>query len=425
MPRILFNTFGSYGDLHPYLAIALELKLRRHNVTIATCPIYKEKVIAEGLNFLPVRPNIPDDPQFFHEIYHPRSGSERVIRFISASVRETFDDLLPSSRETDLIVTHPISFAAMAVARHLQKPWVSTVLAPFSFCSAVDPSVLPNAPWLIHLRPLGPLPMRLVLGLGRKKTRAWTKPVLDLWRELELPPAHPLFEGQHSPHMVLGLFSRSMAVPQADWPTQTLVTGFPFFDRHHEQFELDPAIAKFLDGGLAPVVFTLGSSAVSVAADFYRQSLTAVLRLGIRAMFLTGPQAQDLPSHLPGSVLAVPYAPHSAVFPRASIIVHQGGIGTTGQALRSGRPSLIVPFGFDQFDNAERVRRLGMAAVLPRSQYNSSRARSVLSMLLGNQAMHQTAQRIGAAVRAEQGAIDAADAIERTLKPAAAGGAAS
>jgi UDP:flavonoid glycosyltransferase YjiC (YdhE family) len=416
MPRILIDTFGSYGDLHPYLAIALELKQRGHQVTIATCPIYNEKVIAEGLDFLPVRPDIPlEDTAFIHKIFDAKRGGERVIRFVTAPVRETYADLLTAVRDTDLIVTHPTSFAAVALAEQFQRPWVSTVLAPFSFFSEINPPVIANAPWLIKLRFLGPAPMRWAFYVGRKQSRAWVEPVLNLRGELGLPAVHPLFEGQHSPQTVLGLFSRSMATPQPDWPAQALVTGFPFFDRHHEQPELDPAIEEFFHAGPSPVVFTLGSSAVNVAGDFYRESLIAIERLGVRALFLTGPFAQDLPTHLPRQVLAIQYAPHSTVFPRASIIVHQGGVGTTGQAMRSGRPSLIVPFGFDQFDNAERLRRLGTAEVLPRTRYNAARSHSKLAALLANRAIEDKAIQIGAEVRAEQGAIHAADAIERTV----------
>jgi len=416
MASILINTFGSYGDLHPYLAIALELKQRGHSVTIATCPLYHDKVIAEGLLFLPVRPDIPiDDLEFIRKIFDPKRGSERVIRYITGAVRESYQDLFTAAREADLIVTHPLACAAMAIAGQFQKPWVSTVLAPFSFCSAIDPPVLPNAHWLIKFRSFGPGLMRWVFNQGRRQTRVWVQPVLDLRRELGLPAVHPLFEGQHSPHIVLGLFSRSMAIPQTDWPSQTVLTGFPFFDRHHEQSELDPAIEKFFAAGPAPIVFTLGSSAVTVAGDFYRQSLSVVERLGARAIFLTGPGEQDLPSRLPHNILTIPYAPHSAVFPKASVIVHQGGIGTTGQAMRSGRPSLVVPFGFDQFDNAERLRRAGLAEVLPRASYKAAGAQAKLASLLGNRGVEHKAQQVGVEVRAEQGAVNAAAAIEKTL----------
>jgi UDP:flavonoid glycosyltransferase YjiC (YdhE family) len=150
-----------------------------------------------------------------------------------------------------------------------------------------------------------------------------------------------------------------------------------------------------------------------VAGDFYRASLQAVERLGARAVFLTGPDAQDLPEKLPAGMMAVPYAPHSEIFPRAVAIVHQGGIGTTAQAMRSGRPMLVTPFAHDQFDNAERVRRLGAAEVLYRSRYSAARAEEALRRLPSRET---AAARLGELVKAERGAANSADVIERALQ---------
>jgi UDP:flavonoid glycosyltransferase YjiC (YdhE family) len=212
--------------------------------------------------------------------------------------------------------------------------------------------------------------------------------------------------------MLLALFSRCLAEPQPDWPPQTVVTGFPFFDRHHEQPDLAPELERFLSDGPPPVVFTLGSSAVGAAGDFYRNSLKAVQKLGVRAVFLTGPHPQGIPDPLPAGVVVVSYAPHSEIFSRASAIVHQGGIGTTAQAMRSGHPMLIVPFAHDQFDNAERVRRLGAAEVVYRSRYNAASAEAALRKLHHKDS---AAARVGELVYGERGTTNAADALERAL----------
>src|SRR5262249_48957037 len=160
----------------------------------------------------------------------------------------------------------------------------------------------------------------------------WAEPLYALRRELGLPTdRHPFFEGAHSQQLALALFSRVMGEPQPDWPSNTVVTGFPFFDRHHEQQPLAAAVERFLEQGRAPVVFTLGASGGGAAGDFNGESLAAVERLGVRALFLTGPHAQGLPPQLPAGVAAVPYAAYSEVFPRAAVVVHQGGIGTTAQ----------------------------------------------------------------------------------------------
>src|SRR5690606_34260805 len=87
---------------------------------------------------------------------------------------------------------------------------------------------------------------------------------------------------------------------------------------------------------------------------------------------------------LPETVFAIDYAPYSEVFPFAEVVVHQAGVGTTAQVLRSGRPSLAVPFGADQYDNAARLERLGCGTSLPASRYNAPRASQVLKRLMAN-----------------------------------------
>jgi rhamnosyltransferase subunit B len=118
----------------------------------------------------------------------------------------------------------------------------------------------------------------------------------------------------------------------------------------------------------------------------------------------------------PDGVAAFEYAPYSEVLPRACVIVHHGGVGTTGQALRAGRPVLIVPHAHDQFDNAVRVARLGRGRVLPRPRYNTKTAVHELRNLLDDQSYAECATEVGKTVSQERGASVAADEIEKVLK---------
>jgi UDP:flavonoid glycosyltransferase YjiC (YdhE family) len=417
MARIAIATFGSYGDLHPYIAIGIELQARGHRVTIVTCPVYGPKVAAEGLGFHPARPDVPlADRALMESVFDARKGTERVFRYIASVVRENFEDASAAARQADVLITHPVAIGAMLAAKKLRLPWISSVLAPASFLSAYDPPVPAPTPWIVKFRALGPWTMRLLWRLARSRSMAWFQPVSDLARELGLNSnEHPLFEGSHSPSLVLALFSHYFAAPQPDWPHNTLVTGFPFYDRHHEHSSLAPELARFLADGPPPIVFTLGSSAVGAAGNFYSESLKAIEQLGARSLFLTGPHTQDLPEKLPSSAMAVDYAPHSEVFPHAQAIVHQGGIGTTAQAMKAGRPMLVVPFAHDQFDNASRARRLGVAEVLYRTRYHARRAEILLGRLNREPSYHKAAESLGSRIAAETGTITAADAIELFL----------
>jgi len=392
------------------MAIGIELRLRGHLVTLAAPPAYAPKVHSEGLEFAPMRPDISvTDTAMFERMMDARRGTERVVRFLAAAVRESYQDALEAAKKADLVVTHPITFGSILAVQKVGVPWVSSLLAPSSLLSAYDPPVLPPSPQLVKLRALGPWALRCLYGFGRLRTSAWVRPIVALQKELGLGASrHPLFEGQHSPRRVLALFAKCLAARQPDWPPQTLVTGFPFYDRHHEQQGLPPELERFLADGPAPLVFSLGTSAVGAAGDFYTVSLEAAQRLGMRAVFQTGRHPQGLPK----DAMAVAYAPHSELFPRAAAIVHHGGIGTTAQAMRAGRPMLVVPFAHDQYDNGERVKRLGMAEVLYRRRYSVRRAVSLLRRLVEDARYAQAGAAVAAHVRSEDGVAAAADAIE-------------
>jgi UDP:flavonoid glycosyltransferase YjiC (YdhE family) len=249
--------------------------------------------------------------------------------------------------------------------------------------------------------------------LGRRVTRPWVEHVYRLRSELGLARGgSPVFEGQHSPARVLALFSHVLAQKQPDYPPQTLITGFPFYDAD-DQRPPAPELLRFLDAGEPPILFTLGSSAVWIADDFHQVSIEAVKRLGRRAILLAGDAAADLQRQgLPETIAAFDYAPHGAVMSRAAVVVHQGGVGTTGQALRAGRPMLVVPFGQDQPDNARRCQALGVARSIPRSAYRVDRVVFDLSRLLQDPAYAASAERVGQEVRSEQGTATACDALE-------------
>jgi UDP:flavonoid glycosyltransferase YjiC (YdhE family) len=102
--------------------------------------------------------------------------------------------------------------------------------------------------------------------------------------------------------------------------------------------------------------------------------------------------------------------------PRAAVIVHQAGIGTTGQALRAGRPMLIVPHGQDQPDNARRCEELGVGLILPRHKYTADRAFEKLQELLSNPIYSKWAEAVGAQVREEHGTKTACDILEAALE---------
>ncbi len=416
--RIVLTTFGSLGDLHPFLAIGIALKARGHGVVLATSEGYRDKVTAAGLEFYPVRPHVSlEDRDLVAYVMDLKKGPERVLREIILPVlHDSYVDLLAAmAGGADLLVTHPLSFAGPPIAETRVLRWASVALAPMGFFSAFDPPLLPPFPALARLRALGPWINGRVMGFGRRMVLPWTEPVRRLRAELGLPPgANPIFEGQHSPYLVLALFSAVLGAPQPDWPPQTGVTGFVFYDHHDGAVDLPADLERFLAGGEPPLVFTLGSAAVLSPGPFFAESAAAARSLGRRAV-LVGVEPHECPAGLPDSIFTIRYAPFYRLFPRAAAIIHQGGIGTTGQALAAGRPMLVVPWSHDQPDNAARLVRLGVARTLGRARYTAPRAAAALRSLLSDAPATDRAARLGAKVRGENGVEVACAALERLL----------
>ncbi|MGD0617147.1 MAG: glycosyltransferase [Bryobacteraceae bacterium] len=413
---MLFATIGSLGDLHPCHAIGLELARRGHRVTIASTGFYRAKVEALGLGFLPLRPDWnPSDRELIAQCADLKSGPEVLIRrIVLPHLRATYDDLLAAARDADLMIAGELVYGAPLVSEKLGLPWASATLSPVSFLSAHDPSVLVNVPGMIHLRKLGWPVYRAVMNVGRWGTRHWWDPVRQLRREEGLrPDCDPLFRDKFSPNLVLALFSSLLARPQPDWPRQTVQPGFVFFDGRDSSDDAPAELTAFLAAGDGPIVFTLGSTAVHNPGDFYDASAEAARLLGRRAVLLVG--ANPAPRAASKDILVLPYAPYSQIFPHAAAIVHQGGSGTTGQAMLAGKPMVFVPYGWDQPDNAARVERLGMGLHVPRTRYSARTAAHALDRLLNDDRFAKRAAEVGKRIKAEDGLTGACDAIESVL----------
>jgi UDP:flavonoid glycosyltransferase YjiC (YdhE family) len=416
--RIVLSNIGTLGDINPLIAIALELKRRGHTPVMALPAVYRSRIEPLGIEFHPIRPDIdPNNTILVEMIYDVKKGTERGLRdFLYPVLRHTYDDLLQAATQpvrADLLLLGELNYAGPIVAEATGIPWASYVLAPFSFFSAFDPPVLPPYPRLARADKL-PAMGRAMRRLARFVTRKWPQPVYDLRRELGLPTGpNPIFDAKHSPHLVLALFSRALGIEQKDWPANTLITGFCFYDSDAGNSSLPPNLEEFLNAGEPPIVFTLGSAAVLAAGPFYEISAKAAMRLGVRAVLLIGSDPRNRPQQqLPSSICVAEYAPFTALFPRAAAVVHQGGVGTTAQCLRAGAPMLIMPYSHDQPDNARRMSRLKVSRTVQRSRYKPARVARIIAALLENPGYTARAKAAASVLAWEDGVKNACDALE-------------
>jgi len=417
--RIVLSNIGTYGDTNPLIALALELKRRGHTPVMAVPEVYRAKIAPLGLEFHAIRPDIdPTNNVLVEMVYDIKHGTEHGLRdFLFPSLRQTYDDLLDAATKparADLLLIGELNYAGPIVAEVTRIPWASYVLAPLSFFSAFDPPVLPPYPRLAKADKKVPGFGRVIKRVARFVSRKWPEPIYELRRELGLPRgSNPLFDAKHSPQLVLALFSRVLGIAQKDWPANTLVAGFAYYDADAGNAKLPPHLEKFVASGEAPIVFTLGSAAVLAAGNFYEVSAKAAMELGKRAVLLIGTDPRNkLKENLPASICVAEYAPYSELFSRASLVVHQGGVGTVAQCLRAGKPMLIMPYSHDQPDNARRMKRLGVAQVIQKASYTAKNVTRKLRTMLDDPKLAEKARAVADQLQGEDGVKTACDALE-------------
>jgi UDP:flavonoid glycosyltransferase YjiC (YdhE family) len=423
--RVVLATFGSHGDLHPFLAMALCLRQHRITPVLAAADLYRDKVQAEGIEFRHMRP----DPQdVMQRLGLSQSQLLRCVRrhprfllreMLLPHLEQTYQDSLQALRGADLVVTHSAAYGARLAAEKLGVPCLGIALQPLMFMSAFDPPLLGPLPAVSRcIYSLGPFWTRKFLNLGKRIAQRWAAPIAELRRSIGLPPvSDPLFAGQFTGLGTIALYSSVLGELQPDMPPGTHITGFACYDREYGRpTPLSHSVINFLAEEPRPLIFTLGTAVIHDADQFMEHSLAAVRTLRARAIFILDAEQRTRWSKCASrDIMITSYVPYSLLFPHGELIVHHGGIGTLAQALRAGRPQLVVPHLVDQPDNAQRVTRLGVARTLPARQLQHARLVEELQQLLSEPSYRDRAVAVAEQVRRENGADAAARIIVDVL----------
>lgn len=381
--QFVVSALGSAGDVHPFIAISQALRARGHLVQMIASPYFEARILRAGIAFTPLGV-VGEFERLLQraELWHPRKGARFLIDELLKRLPEAFAVTAALSQPRDtVLVGSSLSWGLRLVQEHNGLPAATVHLSPICLQSASGPSVLPGVGDLSWL-PAWAV-RALQSGAEQLFVDRWVAPRLNRVRAgLGLAPVHRvLSRWMHSPDLVVGAWPDWFAPPQPDWPAQTRTCGFPLFHEssHSDSARLDPDLEAFLGAGPAPVGITPGS-AMAHGAAFFAKAAAACAALGKRALLIS-PFREQLPAVLPAGALHVPYAPFSVLLPRLSALVHHGGIGTSAQALAAGIPQLVVPFAHDQFDNAARLHRLGVALRLS-TQAPATEWRAALQGLL-------------------------------------------
>jgi rhamnosyltransferase subunit B len=415
--RWLLTSWGSYGDLHPFLALGRGLVARGHQVTLVGHPDWGVETELAGLRFVSTgEPPREDFIRNYPEVMSMKWGGlislhTLVNRAMAPGFDHTMAALLKEASAHDAIVAHHFTFPAPVAAELSGLPWATVTLAPGVVPSAYS---LPGASFSRAGRGfLGRGWNRFVWSAGKIISSAMVDPVVNRLRAKHgLKPVRDAIFEAHSPLLNLQLYSEHFAPRPPDWSAEKRIAGFCHYDPPHAP-GLAPEIEDFLQGGDPPILFTLGSTAVQNPGAFYNSAAGAVEILGLRGILLIGPE-KNRPVKLPETILAVPYAPYGLIMPRVRAVAHQCGVGTLSHALRAGVPSVACPFAFDQPNNARRMEELGVAEiVLPHRREARPIARALERLLRGEAPVR--ARQLGSLIRAEDGVARACALLEETF----------
>ncbi len=415
MAHVCLVTFGSAGDVHPLLALGQALRLRGHQVRMLTNPAFATVVEQAGLVFDPIGSQSDWRATVEHpKLWHPVDGLGVLWRYLlRPALVPTYQRLhaLAQAGAVDVVLASPLAMGARVAQERLGLPLVTAYTATTMLRTTQHPMTL--AQWTLPRW----LPQAARQGLWRLldhyKLQPLVRPALEALRgSLGLAPVSVSLLGQwlHSPQAGVALFPAWFAPAASDWPKQVVQLGFPLFEDAAVR-GLEPGLEQFLQAGAAPVVFMPGS-AMQQGEDFFHAALAACAHSGQRGVLL-GALPAALRTALPAHIYSADYAPFAALLPRAQALVHHGGIGSSAQALQAGVPQLLVPQAYDQFDNAQRLQRLGVGVQCRTPQLRLLGARLVA--LLARADVAAACRQWAGQSAAQQARAEACAVLERCL----------
>lgn len=418
--RIGIQTWGSEGDIRPFLALAHTLSSRGHEVELLYTEIGERRyeAVAQSLGFTaravasPVVANREELYEIGLEAIYARDELQQGLligkRLLEPVIPQMYDAGLELARRSDVLIHHFILHAARAAADTAGTPQITVAFAHMLSASRhIHPTGLPH--WGEWSNAIGWKIARFALN------RTLLKDVNRFRRQVGLPPFHDLMdEGWPSRRLHLIASSPAFLDRPADWPDWNQMCGFLSLPLHEHE-ALSPEVDAFLSRGPAPVFMGFGSLMPLSGSPHLEATLT-VFREAAR---LSGQRAiiqADVDLAATDAVMFVRRTPHAHVFPRCAAVVHHAGAGTTHTTLRAGVPSIPVPHVSDQFGWSAELGRLGVApSPLKRTRLTAQALAARIRETVGNERMKQNAVAMQRRMASDAGPETAAKLIERAM----------
>jgi sterol 3beta-glucosyltransferase len=408
--RICLSTIGSDGDVQPYLALGKRLIAAGHDVRLAAVGRYAARSAAVGVPFVEIGRSWDDEVMEARfgallQVKDPMRQLVMIMEIIKDPLIEMVPELTELLRGHDLVITHPMSLAAIVAARVSGTPFITGHLGSLIRSRNINPLG----------SDLGPFLNGLLWSVMRWMLRRSTDGILnEVVAAGGLPPWRDiLFEANSSPLLDLLAVSPEVIPRDPLWPERYVGTGYWFLEE--PSFVPDPALAAFVEAE-PPVVITFGSMGGVDAAKYTKKLADGVRGLGRRVILQAG-WARLGEGELPENMSLAGFVPHGWLFTRAACVVHHGGAGTTAAALRAGVPQVVVWHMGDQPSWGKMVERLGVGAKpRPHLKLEGAWLGATLRKVLADEAMAGRARALGAKIRAEDGTGVAVARIEAAMR---------
>ncbi len=419
--KITMIAFGTRGDVQPAVALGKALRACGHQVRIMAGANFTAWIQQHGLEAAPASVDIQAMMmgEGGHAWVEHGNNAIRQMRVMQrlldqyglAMMREAWQacqgaEVVVSSFTSDV---YAVSIAEKLQAKHISTPLQPALVATRSGMATTQ-APLPNrvslvnylyGKWLIE-----PFGWRL-MGRINNRFRGET---------LGLPPQtyRENRQGLRGTLIVQG-FSAQVVPHPGDWPANIKTAGYWFLDEDRA-WQPPKALLDFLSAGGPPVYIGFGSMAGRNPQALTSTIVSAVAQSGQRAILHAG-WAGLGGEQLPASIFLLDSAPFSWLFPRMAAVVHHGGAGTTGEGLRAGVPTLVVPHMADQPFWGSRAAALGVGPQpIPRHKLTLENLTAGLREVTADRSMRQRAIELGARLRGEDGIGTAVSVIEEYLR---------
>ena len=408
--RIVLSTWGSTGDIQPFLALSERLSKEGHTVRVCTSKIYRDRFIERGVDFYPV--GAPFDlgrlDQAMDRIVQIRDPLKSAILIAKEGILykadQWYEDCLKGMEGYDLAICHSADVPGQEAAIRNNLPWITVSYCPGFIKTRYEaPAPMPNLG-----APLNTLLWKVAEQLIRKQVDPLFNDFIASIGGKERDCIG--LKGMYSPKLNLIAASPSVSKPPPDLPSEHKITGAWFLDVSN--YEVPPALQGFLDQGAPPIIISFGSMGGSKNVETTNILVEAVQRAGQRAIIQAGWGNLGMESP-PENICFVGYVPHNFLFRQGCCIIHHGGAGTTAAACRAGVPSITVPHLADQPYWGYTLRKIGVAPKpLHRQDMTPKRLAKRINQVISSQSMVERAKALMEKIKTEDGLTTAVRLIE-------------